>query len=55
MLFRDENGNIVEINKADFSNDIEYYKKISSVYGINFNSNNDNVKGKIVEFIKQKK
>lgn len=37
MLFRDKNGKIVEINKKDFIYDIDYYKKIASINGIQFN------------------
>jgi len=37
MLFRTNHGKLVEINKKDFINDKEYYKTISSCYGITFN------------------
>lgn len=31
MLFRDINGNLVEINKYDFKNDKVYYQKIMEI------------------------
>lgn len=31
MLFRDINGNLVEINKYDFNNDKAYYQKIMEI------------------------
>lgn len=31
MLFRDINGNLVEINKYDFNNDKAYYQKIIEI------------------------
>jgi len=31
MLFRDINGNLVEINKYDFKNDKAYYQKIMEI------------------------
>lgn len=37
MLFRDELGNLVMINRADYKNDAIYYKKIASVKCGNIN------------------
>lgn len=34
MLFRKKDGRLVEINKKDFINDIEYYKAIVECYGV---------------------
>ncbi len=31
MLFRDINGNLVELNKYDFKNDKAYYQKIIDI------------------------
>ena len=31
MLFRDINGNLVELNKYDFKNDKAYYQKIMEI------------------------
>lgn len=31
MLFRDHEGNLVEINRMDYKNDAIYYKKIESI------------------------
>lgn len=36
MLFRREDGTLVEINKSNYIDDIEYYREISSCYGFNF-------------------
>lgn len=42
MLFRHRDGSLIEINKLNYSNDIEYYKAISSCYGFNFFHKNAN-------------
>ena len=55
MIFRDQNGNIVEINKKEFVEDGEYYKKIACVYGVNLKYEKPDTKTKILNFIKQKK
>lgn len=55
MIFRDQNGNIVEINKKEFVEDGEYYKKIASVYGVILKDEKPDSKSKILDFIKQKK
>jgi hypothetical protein len=31
MLFRDSNGNLIELNKYDFKNDKAYYQKIMEI------------------------
>lgn len=36
MLFRDINGKIIEVNKKDFIHDVDYYKKIALINGIQF-------------------
>ena len=38
MLFRDANGNLVEINRQDFKNDELYYQKIMELYTLSKNS-----------------
>lgn len=58
MLFRDLNGNIIQINKNEFITDSDYYKKIASIYGFDVSPKIDkkeNSKNKILDFIKQKK
>ena len=35
MLFKDINGKYIIINKCDFKNDKEYYKKILETKGLN--------------------
>lgn len=42
MLFRDKDGNLIEMNKLDFVNDIEYYRNISKSYGFIFNPKENN-------------
>lgn len=37
MLFRTNNGKLIEINKKDYINDKEYYNAICSSYGITIN------------------
>ena len=32
MLFRDINGNLIELNRYDFKNDKIYYQEIRSIY-----------------------
>lgn len=39
MLFRKKDGTLVEINKKDFINDIEYYKAIVECYGVVYDNN----------------
>jgi hypothetical protein len=39
MLFRDINGNLVEINKYDFKNDKAYYQKIMEIKEVFTKSN----------------
>jgi hypothetical protein len=39
MLFRDKVGNLIEINKKDYKNDILYYRKIIEIYKLNMNKN----------------
>lgn len=38
MLTRDTNGNIVNIKRADFITDSDYYKQLSLLYGVNLNN-----------------
>ena len=57
MLFRDLNGNIIQINKNEFISDSDYYKKIASIYGfVDYpkNDKKENSKNKILDFIKKK-
>ena len=32
MIFRDNNGNLIELNRYDFKNDKLYYKKLMDIY-----------------------
>ena len=32
MLFRDINGNLVKINRYDFTNDVKYFSKIQNLF-----------------------
>jgi len=36
MLFRNNEGLVIEINKNDYITDVEYYRKISECYNIVF-------------------
>lgn len=38
MLFRKKNGTLVELNKKEFINDIEYYKAIAECYGFHYDN-----------------
>lgn len=46
MLFRNKDGQLMEINKKDYINDKDYYKTICDCYGIQFShvhvQNNNN-------------
>lgn len=42
MLFRRKDGTLMEINKLNYVNDIEYYKEIAACYGFNFASKHHN-------------
>lgn len=56
MLFRDKNGKLIEINQKDFIHDHEYYHKIASINGIQFNmqvkQNASNTMNMILNIIK---
>ena len=39
MLFRKKDGTLVEIDKKEFVNDIEYYKAIAECYGFVYDNN----------------
>lgn len=41
MLFRDSNGNLVELNRYDFKNDKLYYQKIMEIKKLFTKSNKD--------------
>lgn len=40
MLFRNKDGTLIEINKLNYVNDIEYYMAISECYGFKFDIKN---------------
>lgn len=42
MLFRTNNGKLIEINKKDFKNDKLYYQKIISLFENKKDVNNNN-------------
>lgn len=42
MLFRNKDGILVELNRLNYVNDIEYYRAISNVNGIKFISKQHN-------------
>ena len=41
MLFRDNNGNLIELNRYDFKNDKLYYQKIMEIKQLFTKSNKD--------------
>lgn len=43
MLFRDHNNNLIEINKKDYANDIDYYSYIIKVTNISKDEYNEEV------------
>ncbi len=52
MIFRDKNGELVEIKRNDFYNDSEYYKKIVEIKGLKlFDENHDNMFQKMNDLI----
>jgi hypothetical protein len=51
MLFMNSNGTLIEINKCDFKDDLEYYKTISAIYDIKYIPKKKNMKQKIIDFI----
>jgi hypothetical protein len=61
MLFRDKEGNIIEILKYNYINDITYYNYIyNKIYNINNNNLDndnkcDNVISNIIKLIKNNK
>jgi hypothetical protein len=42
MIFRDKNGELVDIKRSDFYNDSEYYTKMMELKGLKLFSRNDN-------------
>ena len=42
MLFRDSNGNLIELNRYDFKNDKSYYQKIMEIKQL-FTKSNKNL------------
>lgn len=58
MIFRDNNGNIIEILKYDYVNDINYYTYIyKKIYNVDLNKNineDKNIMNNIIKIIKNK-
>ena len=48
MLFRDSNGNLVELNRYDFKNDKLYYQKIMEIKKQFTKSNNSNYSNYVI-------
>jgi len=53
MLFRNKDGNLIEINKLDFINDTEYNRAISECYGFLFNPKQHNILDTIISLSKK--
>ncbi len=53
MLFRRKDGTLMEINKLNYINDIEYYKVIATCYGFDFASKHHNVLETILSLSKK--
>ena len=50
MLFRDSNGNLVELNRYDFKNDKLYYQKIMEIKQLFTKSNkNQNYSNYVIQ------
>tara|TARA_Y100000992_G_scaffold302633_1_gene277816 strand:- start:2723 stop:2887 length:165 start_codon:yes stop_codon:yes gene_type:complete len=53
MLFRDNNGKLIEINQNHFFKDSEYYSKICKIKGITF-PKSQLEKDRIIDLIQKK-
>ena len=53
MLFRRKDGTLVEINKSNYLNDIEYYRDVSCSYGFNFIPKHQNTLDTILSLSKK--
>lgn len=54
MLFRRKDGTLVEINKSNYLNDIEYYREVSSSHGFNFIPKHHNTLDTILSLSKKR-
>tara|TARA_Y100000389_G_scaffold200448_1_gene240889 strand:+ start:4038 stop:4253 length:216 start_codon:yes stop_codon:yes gene_type:complete len=55
MLFKDNDGKYVIINKSDFVNDKDYYKQILLTKGHKYLSKYDNVLDNLLDIFQKKK
>jgi len=56
MLFRDSNGNLIELNRFDFKNDKLYYQKIMEIKQLFTKSNKNeylNYSNYIIQLVKK--
>ena len=53
MIFRNKDGNLIEINKLDFINDTEYNRSVSECYGFLFNPKQHNALETIISLSKK--
>jgi hypothetical protein len=51
MLFRDINGNLVELNKYDFKNDKAYYQKIMEIKKVFTKSNKNCYSNYVIQLL----
>ena len=52
MLFKHHSGNLVELNRDDFINDLEYYENILRIKGIKFNTEPKNPDERVLNLLK---
>jgi len=50
MLFRDFDGNLIQLNRYDFKNDKLYYKKIMEIKQQSTKSNKDTNKNEYINY-----
>lgn len=53
MLFRNKDGALVELNRLNYVNDVEYYRAISNVNGVTFISKQNNTIDTILSLTKK--
>ena len=54
MLFRDKKGNIIELCKNNYINDVEYYKAIMKIKGFISSAKGNNELERIMNLVKKR-
>jgi hypothetical protein len=52
MLFKSFDGKLIQINKQDYNNDIDYYKQVLKIKGLNINNKHYDFDEEILDILK---